>query len=347
VVRGVHTTPQGRHVEFAPLPYNYSSQVLKVPDLSPNFTSVKLNGSPEVVLHAREGIRSGRSAFKQNHKLFTTACAVDRRMLADPSEHSKPADAWNACERSSFSVLWEPPRPPPTRIFKAPPPPVDYEYGDPFAKEIDSISTECEFPAEQTRLLYKAFQRVSAAPGRFTLPEFQVVLARWGLTKGSVVTRLFTAVCPPNEFTITYPQALRAMCAFGVGTKAKQANMLFRCCDEDGQGLVSRSELLKFIAGSLPDDSGQHKTETFARVGKVFLLLDEDGSGEINVDEWVSGISSNTAVYEAFQTMNPYRQFFKYWNERDLSLQNLLTAAYFSDNPYDLPEPPPSGLLLG
>merc|ERR1719217_1215249 len=116
---------------------------------------------------------------------------------------------------------------------------------------------------------------------------------------------MFSAYCKGDQDTISYVQALAACCAFGVGSKAKQAEALFKICDEDKEGTVSRSELLKFIAGSLPEDSGQHKTETFSKVGRVFMLLDEDGSGEITLDEWVQGISGNEEIYLAFQSMNP------------------------------------------
>jgi len=152
------------------------------------------------------------------------------------------------------------------------------------------------------------------------------------------VMGMFNAFCAKKSSTINFKQTLRAMCAFGVGAKIKQAEALFTICDEDGAGSVTRSELLKFIAGSLPEDSGQHKTETFAKVGRVFLLLDEDGTGEIDKDEWCRGIANKMEVYQAFQTMNPYRKFFKYWNEKDFSLQNLLTAAYFCDDPTEQKE---------
>ena len=52
----------------------------------------------------------------------------------------------------------------------------------------------------------------------------------------------------------------------GVGGRQKQAEALFSICDEDKGGCVNRAELLKFIAGSLPEDTAQHKTETFSKV---------------------------------------------------------------------------------
>jgi len=149
--------------------------------------------------------------------------------------------------------------------------------------------------------------------------------------------RMFQAYLERSSDRLSYKQVLRVLCAFGVGRKEKQAEALFFICDENGKDdkerTVSRGELLKFISQSLPDDTTQHKTETFSKVGHVFMMMDEDGSGEISLPEWIDAIANNSAIYDAFTAMNPYKHFFKYWNDKDFSLQNLLTAAYYSDDP--------------
>ena len=152
-----------------------------------------------------------------------------------------------------------------------------------------------------------------------------------------------------QEDTLTYTNAIRVLCGLGVGKRMKQAEAVFNICDEDRGGLVSRAEFLKFIASSLPEDTSQHKSETFSKVsadvpacmslikriqvGKLFLLLDEDNSGECTKEEFVDGVAKSDYIYKAFCEMSPYRQFFHHWNTNDMSLQNLLTAGYFSADP--------------
>ena len=93
---------------------------------------------------------------------------------------------------------------------------------------------------------------------------------RWGINKDTVLQRMFAAYANPDlaqsEQRMPYSDAIRVLCSLGCGNRVKQAEALFTVCDEDGGGLVTRAELLKFIAGSLPDDTVQHKTETFSKV---------------------------------------------------------------------------------
>jgi len=300
---------------------HYTCKLQTVPKQCVNFTSRKITGSPEAAKHHLACIAHDRRVLRQGRKMAHMSCAVANKQTRERGLRKSP-EAFDLLMRSPMSALWEPAPPRPTRAPKPPPPPVDYDFGDPFGEEITLISQELEVDEEQTKLLYKAFQRIECDNrGHFSLPEFQVLLAKWGMTKASVVTRMFNAYCEKGQSTLDYKQTLRVLCALGVGAKRKQAEALFMVCDEDKEGTVSRGELLKFIAGSLPDDSSQHKTETFAKVGHMFMLLDEDGSGEISIDEWCDGISREPAMYQAFQTMNPYRTFFKFWNPTDFSLQ--------------------------
>ena len=69
------------------------------------------------------------------------------------------------------------------------------------------------------------------------------------------------------------------------------------------------------------------------QVGKLFLMIDEDGSGECSREEFINGVAGNPKIYDAFREMNPYTQFFTNWKKNDETLQNLLTAAYYSADP--------------
>lgn len=133
--------------------------------------------------------------------------------------------------------------------------------------------------------MYRAFDRKTSGSGEFIMEQFSELLAvnrrvvvsrlshvplciqKWGVVKQNVTAAIFNAYA--EDDILTYANAIRALCGLGVGNRVKQAEAVFSICDEDGGGLVSRSEFLKFIAGSLPEDTSQHKSETFSKASTI------------------------------------------------------------------------------
>ena len=78
--------------------------------------------------------------------------------------------------------------------------------------------------------------------------------------------------------------------------------------DQSGDGAVSRAELLAFMTNMLPDGLVLPKIETFKRVGELFGILDTDGGGELEYEEFVNGFCEDENVFQLLQEMSPFKR---------------------------------------
>jgi len=82
---------------------------------------------------------------------------------------------------------------------------------------------------------------------------------------------------------MTYKAAVYSLCALGVGSRAMQAESVFRSCDKDKNGALSRSEVLSFVQNSNPHGNyatRKNKTLAYTAVGRLFNLLGTIGKEE-------------------------------------------------------------------
>ena len=91
-----------------------------------------------------------------------------------------------------------------------------------------------------------------------------------------------------KKVTMSYKQAAEAMAVFGVGSRAAQAEGLFKCADVNKNHELSRAEMLKFLQtnrctkGKL--SLGRQKVEAFRSVGKLFDELGAEGKEEVRME---------------------------------------------------------------
>lgn len=322
-----HASPSGTHHEFQAQRGMFGRKTFSVPAVARNFSD------------KRWGAQTAASKLRnpdllQRRFQTSTSLAVNISAAGSPVQDLSKEDC---TARDGTMQIWERPKVKP-RFKPMTKRDIKEETTDSgMLSEIEAIAEECTFLPEQVHLMYRSFKRhtgnTTDLPGFFTEDQFCSLLAKWGLVKRSVTESMFEAYAKDDE--LSYADALRVLCGLGCGNRQSQAIALFNICDDDKGGCVTRAELLRFIAGALPEDTSQHKTETFSKVGKLFLLLDDDASGECTKAEFVEGVSNNDSIFRAFGEMNPYRQFFKHWNPNDMTLQNILTAAYYSSDPVE------------
>ena len=110
----------------------------------------------------------------------------------------------------------------------------------------------------------------------------------------------------------------------------KQAQAVFRLCDFDNNGSVSRSELLAFAQDQHP--LGKHlprkeKSALFVHVGQLFEKLGVLSSKEeVEMPLWVDRAISDDVVWEHLNAINPYRHYFQDWDDSTTGMQNVLNA---------------------
>jgi len=193
-----------------------------------------------------------------------------------------------------------------------------------------------EVPREQIALLYKAFRR-QTEDAQFTAPEWVKMLDKIGINREEVATRIFETWARGQVYarSLSYKAAVSALCALGVGSRALQAESVFRSCDKDKNESVSRGEMLSFVTDQNPYGkfaTKKSKGEAFAAVGKLFDLMGVTSKDEVPMDKFIHLIAFTNETFHAFQNINPYRKYFlskgQSWDVNDFSLQNVLNALY-------------------
>jgi len=243
--------------------------------------------------------------------------------------------------RPHFSLIWqrEPPKAVSVKEYK----PKKAFYSkkltdNEFEAEIDSVSTAVgtEIPRDQIALLYKAFRR-QTEDSQFTREEWVAMMEKIGLNREEVANRIFDTWAKGQVYarTLSYKAAVFALCALGVGSRAMQAEAVFRSCDKNGNKEVSRGEMLAFVTDQNPYGkfaAKKSKTEAFAHVGKLFDLMKVSGKSEITMQQFIAVVAEEDQVFYAFQKINPYRKYFltkgQSWDTNDFSLQNVLNALF-------------------
>lgn len=280
----------------------------------------------------QESISLNAQIIRHPYMPNNTSCSV-------PGRHLKPTAVsmvkpWEYTARSSSSVLWTRPPPAPHR-----------EPDDPYGLELRGLAKDTGFPLEQ---LYEIYQRMGLSadsfqgfrdrdltrsnPCNFIECEWEAFLKRCGVRKSMIAKRTFNVFMHEVGFGrkkrqfLPFRSAVFCLCAFGIGKRKAQAEALFTIMDESKDGSVSRAELLAFMTAMLPDGLELPKIETFKKVSELFRLLDGDGGGELEKDEFVDGISSEQEVYDKIQEMSPFKRYFQEWDPRDSSLRNIIEA---------------------
>ena len=102
-------------------------------------------------------------------------------------------------------------------------------------------------------------------------------MSRFGIRSADVADRIFN--CFSNrrqgvsvyQAILPYKSAVMALCVLGVGGREKQAEAVFRCCDEDRSRTLSRTELLRFVTDNRPEqtedrDKRRQRVDCFRKV---------------------------------------------------------------------------------
>jgi len=197
--------------------------------------------------------------------------------------------------------------------------------------EMHRLARKLHVPVEHATVIYKAFQRAQQAAhvqphdvqsqGSSALNQEQYfnIMHKLNLRNEEICYLLFAAYAKmPRakrgamhpELLISMPDAILSLCAAGVGSRTCQAEASFRMLDEDKNGVICRSELLKFFSRNFPVGKEREKLTLFKQIGDLFTILDQDGGGSITLPEFSKAFFSPT-VYDLYQSINPIPRYLR------------------------------------
>jgi len=81
---------------------------------------------------------------------------------------------------------------------------------------------------------------------------------------------------------------------------------------------LSKFELLRFFCGDLRNK--EHKRAMSDVVNELMSLIDEDGSGEVDYDEFIDKVSGDDDVWAMFCAISPFSKMGESIDRRTLSM---------------------------
>jgi len=199
---------------------------------------------------------------------------------------------------------------------------------DPYSAEVRKISEQTKMSAKRIEQLKTLFQNASKGRRTLDLPCFRKLMASLGQEDKSINDRLFEIynVSAPDTFEsmMNFPTFCSAILTFKTGSRADQAQLLFRIIDVSDDRNLSKFELLKFFCAPCKDKT--KKRAMSAVVNELVHTIDMDGSGEVDRGEFVEKVSNDEDVWMMFAAISPFSE-----------MTDRLTKFEFSDIDHSIP----------
>lgn len=326
-----------------------------------NFNNKKMHSTEERSTNVHKLLKAKKEMMNLRTSISNFGGCITRPHSAEPSRRETDKKHATCLEQPSHAQIWTPPTHkswyPKERASKPYKPIKKNVFGqllagreakEERALEIIDLAEETELPQTQIKLLYKAFERAAQGKNFFNANDFELIMRRMGIKQQSVGERIFKCFSKRRpgvsvfQAIVPFRVAVNALCMLGVGSRAKQAEAIFRVCDEDKSRSLERSELLKFVTEHRPVPEGDNdpnsrqviraKKDSFRKVGALFEAVGMTGREELDCPEFVSRVVGSDGAFRAFEAVNPYRYYFPKWDGRDYTLQNVLNCLFSSSD---------------
>jgi len=181
-------------------------------------------------------------------------------------------------------------------------------------KQVDSLQVEMERISEKTGLpirkveeLYRVFNP-SGKKGKVLDPSsFVKVMSDFGIEDSLILERLYTVFDEGGDHCMEFSEFVDCCAVFLIGDRRAQADVLFKMINVSGDGTMSKIEMLRFFAGNAEEK--ERKRIIGALVSELMVLLDEDGSGEVEYGEWIDQVVNEDSVWDVFCAISPLTVF--------------------------------------
>jgi len=175
---------------------------------------------------------------------------------------------------------------------------------DPYNPEVRRISLRCKMSAKRIEELHRVFLAASKGRRTLDLPAFRRLMASLGQKARAINDRMFEIYDLKRDKKMTFEAFCVAVLTFKSGSHAEQASVLFKIIDVSDDRMLSKFELLKFFCSGI-SDKGRKRAMSDV-VNELMSLIDEDGSGEVDYEEFVHKVANDDDVWMMFDAISPF-----------------------------------------
>jgi len=180
---------------------------------------------------------------------------------------------------------------------------------DPYNAEVRNISKRTRMSAKRIEQLHALFLDASKGRRYLDLNAFRKMMVSMGQPDKAISDRMFEIYSSSDHSVdrtklLAFERFCLAALLFKNGSRAEQANTLFKIIDVSDDKQLSKFELLKFFCSGMKDK--ERKRAMSDVVNELMNLIDVDGSGEVDHQEFVDKVSNDEDVWMMFDAISPF-----------------------------------------
>ena len=200
--------------------------------------------------------------------------------------------------------------------------------------KLRGVAKSEHFSWSTVQMLWSACLSAGAFTDSVGLKGFKNVMSTFFSPSSQVhhalLERMFTVFDLDGDGTISLREFVTGLATILRGSVDEQARFYFHIFDMDGDGAITRDEMYKILCigkeGTTDESSAKDLEE---QVNRVLTILDEDGNGEVDCEEYVAAALCDSEVLEVFERCLFGSNDSHHWNvqKRRKMYKNVTDAA--------------------
>ncbi|KAJ1517396.1 EF-hand calcium-binding domain-containing protein 1 [Coelomomyces lativittatus] len=186
---------------------------------------------------------------------------------------------------------------------------------------IDDLVKLTNLTKNELELLTQKFQQLSPQNDKLDRSRFRDLLCdKFGIDDSLLMDRVFRCFDVDADNYISFDEFARGMSIFLKGKFEERMKFCFRIYDLNGDRYISKEEMFQLLKNCLVKGSEEDEDGVKDLVDLILKKLDEDRDGRVSEADYITAVTKENLLLEAFGQCLPLANAVKqYMGDDDLS----------------------------